>query len=447
MTQQKRKTFYESWKCENKIFNGKTTADNFEVEAKCFEDKIANISHQRCAVCRGVGLRMITKINRTTRIPTCANCARRGYDDAFMQEVLPIWIDDNKKVRYDLPPELLKLREGEKLLISPYLVYVPLHHMRKGQLAIKGHVCCFPQDVASVATELPRMPADTTFVKVVRCFKDETDEKIKSKHFTIRKEKVLSALQWLKKYSKVFDDILIQPSNLAWMGTDIEKELPSFTATENMNEEEYSLEMNNNDLGPSDNIDNRVETEFDVGGYKSIAPVVLDDHNKNISTQFEQALKTAKENSHNGTNLVGDIMEWPHVENEAINEYSSDDLFVRAFPWLYPGGIGDFKQFKTRKIEIDEWISIMIKYEDGRFMADKMWTFYALNYRDRLKNKGRGSFFVNKISQEENKTVEDIIQEVSEGNLTWIDKISYFNGQVKASPGYWREKKWKFTHG
>ena len=50
---------------------------------------------------------------------------------------------------------------------------------------------------------------------------------------------------------------------------------------------------------------------------------------------------------------------------------------------------------------------------------------------------------MNKISQEENKTVEDIIQEVSEGNLTWIDKISYFNGQVKALG----QRKWKFTHG
>ena len=74
-----------------------------------FEQKISSILHQRCGVCRSVSIRLITTTSRTTRIQTCVNCARRGYDESFMKEILPVWIDDNNDVRYEQPEELVGL--------------------------------------------------------------------------------------------------------------------------------------------------------------------------------------------------------------------------------------------------------------------------------------------------------------------------------------------------
>ena len=85
---------------------------------------------------------------------------------------LPTWNDGNIE-RYDIPLELQNLREGEKLLIQKVSVYVPLLHLQYGQLGIKGHVCCFPQDVQEVCTVLPCLPKQLTIVKVVQRYKKQ----------------------------------------------------------------------------------------------------------------------------------------------------------------------------------------------------------------------------------------------------------------------------------
>jgi hypothetical protein len=41
---------------------------------------------------------------------------------------LPVWIDDNQDMHYELPLELTVLTEGEKLLIQQVSAYIPLHH-------------------------------------------------------------------------------------------------------------------------------------------------------------------------------------------------------------------------------------------------------------------------------------------------------------------------------
>lgn len=54
---------------------------------------------------------------------------------------LPVWIDENGIKHYSQPPELRNLSEAEKMLISITDVFVPLHHLKGGQLGIQGHVC------------------------------------------------------------------------------------------------------------------------------------------------------------------------------------------------------------------------------------------------------------------------------------------------------------------
>lgn len=50
-------------------------------------------------------------------------------------------------------------------------LYVPLLYLQYGQLGIKGHVYCFPQDVQQVCTVLPCLSKQVTIVKVVQRFK------------------------------------------------------------------------------------------------------------------------------------------------------------------------------------------------------------------------------------------------------------------------------------
>ncbi len=63
--------------------------------------------------------------------------------------------------------------------------YVPLLHLKDGQIGSRGHVCSFVQDITSICIVLPRLPDDIQFVKVVKKYYDEGGE-IASKSFTVR---------------------------------------------------------------------------------------------------------------------------------------------------------------------------------------------------------------------------------------------------------------------
>jgi hypothetical protein len=38
---------------------------------------------------------------------------------------------------------------------------------------------------------------------------------------------------------------------------------------------------------------------------------------------------------------------WPYVSPDPVNEYdTTEKLFCKAFPWLFPGGVGDFNDYR-----------------------------------------------------------------------------------------------------
>lgn len=391
-----------------------------------FENQIQNICHKRCTTCRSVSINLkLAKVTDQKNIGICYFCYKKKIAPDDLLTTLPIWKNRDGITCYHLPQELQNLREGEKLLISPYLVYIPLLHLKKGQLASQGHVCCFPQDIPSFSKVLPRLPQDCNLLKVIKRYKDVNGD-IQSKAFSIRKKNVLLALHWLKEFNNVFEDILIDESNLSWMGESQEKYLPANIQHKTFNED-FSMDVANsvNELHPEQTSD--IHRPCVSGMYQVQHTIPFSKENLTIAKTLQESL--------------GNSVDWPFVDQQAINEYTDDDLFPKAFPWLFPGGVGDFNHYRKHKLDVNDWIKMLLHYEDGRFAKDKMWTFYVLNYRDRLKNKAKGSFYVKSFNNEPLKTLQDIADEMNRGNKSWLEKISYFNAQAKGSTGYWRSKR------
>jgi hypothetical protein len=162
--------------------------------------------------------------NRTaSEVPvyTCSECKNRNNNDFFFKEgcnkLLPVWYDDNHTVHYEQPHELKILRLGEQLLIQRFSVFVPVIHIRNGIMGLKGHCCCFSQDVSEVANSLPRTSANV--VVVTKGTVDKSGNALQQS-FSIRKDVVMNALRWLKKYHKWYrddPDLVINEDNLSWM--------------------------------------------------------------------------------------------------------------------------------------------------------------------------------------------------------------------------------------
>ena len=89
--------------------------------------------------------------------------------------------------------------------------------------------------------------------------------------------------------------------------------------------------------------------------------------------QINTELREAVDNSVNRRNIN---VAWPSIGQKAVNEYSDQKIFARAFPWLFPGGLGDPKSFPQ---SLGEWGSVMLFYEDARFACDSIFPFFALN--------------------------------------------------------------------
>jgi hypothetical protein len=43
------------------------------------------------------------------------------------------------------------------------------------------------------------------------------------------------------------------------------------------------------------------------------------------------------------------------------------------FPWLYPGGSGDFNESQSVDIGVKDWVRQQLFMDDGMFAKDNMW--------------------------------------------------------------------------
>ncbi len=94
------------------------------------------------------------------------------------------------------------------------------------------------------------------------------------------------------------------------------------------------------------------------------------------------------------------IIQFPAISKVPEDEYDGLPIFSNAFPWLFPGGIGDINCNKKKEYGyIQKWASTMVHYFDGRFVKDGTWCFYALNYVQRHQNNISGGFLFGILSK------------------------------------------------
>jgi hypothetical protein len=194
------------------------------------ELKMLQLQHKQCKMCHSVS---ITKAHTECRVNpgtfVCIDCKQKSESVYYRKDcnkLLPVWYDDNGDVQFELPDDLRDLRLGEQLLIQRFSCFVPLVHIRNGMMGLKGHCCCFKQEISDVCNSLPRTKVNA--VKVIKSIRDVQGAGF-SQAFYVRRNKVMGALIWLKKYHKWYredPDLVINESNLDWMNGAEECELP-----------------------------------------------------------------------------------------------------------------------------------------------------------------------------------------------------------------------------
>jgi hypothetical protein len=356
--------------------------------------------------------------------------------------MLPIWIDDDGTTRFDVPKELSELRIAEILLIQRVAPLVPLHHIRNGTLGIKGHVCSFVQDISEVATVLPRLPSNVKAVKMIRTYTG-SDGKPTTKTFVINRKRVLRALRWLIRYHRDYrtayenGELRIDETNLDWMGDLDEAELPSVATVERVFAD--SAEADGSDEGGVSNAqsispETTATDEMECSGITCGGEAALTSEAHDSLIRSLQAAASKNKVS---------VLDWPQTSSEALSEYDdSMKIFTNAFPHLFPGGIADANEReRTIAVTPQDWAKHLLFYKDGRFAKDPIWCFFAYNYVQRRQNVSGGNYFVNSHISNPPRSLEQLQNQLRDGDTSFINKISFYTKRVRGSDAYWRFKR------
>ena len=150
--------------------------------------------------------------------------------------------------------------------------------------------------------------------------------------------------------------------------------------------------------------------------------------------------------------LLYPIYHYINASSILCSEYSTNEMvFTNSFPCLFPGGIGDFYDrqrgslkdisdapFKTFK----DWTLHLMKYKDGRFQNDQLFTLYAFNVNQRHSNNSKGNhfFYDDFWLGKTQPSVEELKEQIRSGDYTYISKLRYFAQTIRGCDGYWRKK-------
>ena len=402
-----------------------------------FESKMLRTNNVNCYHCRETFIDIVMD-DLIAKKYICNGCKNNTMTRKYFEENNwdPIWIDDDKTKHYDIPPELQNLRLAEKMLIQRVSPCIPVVHIKNGVLGLKGHCIAFPQDITSICKELPRVKCHLVrFIRHYGTKKDGITSKFQS--LTVRRKKVLDALYWLQKFNHLYHDLIINPSNLDWMKGQDEAELQNIMK---FSEEIY---------------DEKEEKTH-------ITSVSYDQTHMNITSsdmdlEYNGALhnKSNLPNSHKERDIVNQLLlssyktgnsipsiDFPQIKDDPINEYDGTSIFANAFPWLFPGGIGDIWDDKRGMIKrIDRWITHLMRYEDHRFENDKLFSFYIADYYQRRCANSTGGIFIKTIAGKCPKTLHDLKNDIYKNKLSFVNKLQSFAGTLKGTDSYWRAKK------
>lgn len=190
----------------NLIMNGLNT-DNSPynhqsniITARAFERTMSSIQFNECLTCKRkqLNLEMATEYE-------CLRCQNYQLNNKFNPYTL-----ENNMDPGDVPSQLKDLNSIEEMLIAKVHPVICMYRYKKGQYIYKHQVINFPQDIVKFSKELPpTLESLSEIILISRNFVHNRTKKLE-----VNKNRVITALKWLKANNPNYKDVFINESNL-----------------------------------------------------------------------------------------------------------------------------------------------------------------------------------------------------------------------------------------
>ena len=287
-----------------------------------------------------------------------------------------------------------------------------------GQWGYKGHVLNLPQDIHGFLQTLPRSVADLPILIIRRAGTDNTYF-----DFHVRRDKILTALQWLKANNPCYRDITIDH--------DILQSLPqNGIPTELMTVEEEALSCEQQDMHSSE--------EHNGCDSHSFLPL------PNKQSTDDMAIRNT---------ILGDTLDplnWPDINNVPINEFQTPYLATMSFPTLFPYATGDpTYPGRQRPVSLTDGFKHLIKYGDisdsniksWRFASHPHFIYWALNMKQRHQLLSQAKIYLLQNPGDANLSVDDLKAMVGTTSADYLMKrLQRYAAKIQGSNGYWFQR-------
>ena len=402
-----------------------------------FEFRMKQLDFCVCTSCKNYYLIQRDSYHKTAVVrTTCSECSKENLTEEYFlsKNLQPVYYNDDGIAVYDTPCELNDLTIPEKLLIQRVMPYVPILHLSKGNLGMRGHCVPFEKEIDEVCTTLPNVKCEIiTYIRTHGTHQTPGGMSV----LKIRREKVLQALRFLKQHSVVYADVSVSleaadtiPQNGNCTSMSGYTEILDYDEGHVVNVKDTSV----SDCHKEDADGNNTVSYMGVNNnYPNIADSV--DNEKTIS-----ALRSSSIASGNTQN----IYQFPAVQKTAVSDYNESQILVNAFPWLFPGGIADFwESCRGEPDDARKYACHLLKLYTGCHEKDKFFAFFLLNKIQKRENSSSGGFFLKSFLGVHPPTLEDLQQQIADGDTSFISKLQYFSQKIRGSDGYWRMKKYE----
>ncbi|CAF4393037.1 unnamed protein product [Rotaria sp. Silwood2] len=309
---------------------------------------------------------------QTNRVQMCVLCQK--CHTSLSKEHIPKFSAANNMWLGDIPTELQGLTIPEEKLILLYPT--------TAQTALKGNCITFLQNVPNVVNSLPLTLADLCdTLKVIFIGARPPDRLHLKKVLTVRKKKIIQALQWLKKYNILYQNVNINLENIAQLPEDDVPECIMSTLEQKIGDEEAQSERTG--YVPDPLLNPKECTTADVIPISNSG--VLDVNGSSISSDeiANYFLHKLKNNENKDQTVTENVYLIPH-SSKPVNEYFNPKLLTGLYPALFCYGRGASEdQSRPIEIKFKEYICYLLSYNNRRFETNHSFISVVFNLLQR----------------------------------------------------------------
>ena len=287
-----------------------------------------------------------------------------------------------------------------------------------------GHVVNLPQDVASFAQSLPRLPSDLDVIVVRREGANQTH-----RDFRVRRSIVHRALQWLVIHNQYYRSlcITIDTTALEQLPQDgnvsdlvlVTQETSSHTSTS-------TVDSTSSDITHDSLYDDHLQQSF--------IPIAVPSMTEQETLQQSVDQRQSSSSSH--TPLM-----WPSIGGIPLNEFTTEGYFTCAFPTLFPTVAADFLGQRQVPATIGNYFKHLMQYDDGRFAKHPRFRFFALNTKMQHRALQTGRVYIRQHPGDGQLSLDELRDMVGRQGEAFSSRVLHYASSLHGTKQYWQRQR------